>query len=106
MEKTEKLLGYSIPVEQACAYVFGELVKIAIPTIKSFHGDLYHDAEWIHDHITDDTEFPFTFHYQVRNTGTSIGITLEFMTRNPEPIHRLTVTRGGKSYRLTIESTL
>ena len=50
------------------ALMFGELVKLAIPVVKHYQSDLFHDALWI-EKLTGPAEFYFI----VRTWGTHIG---------------------------------
>jgi hypothetical protein len=49
--------------------LFAKLAEKAVPIVKHYLGDLYHDAAWLDAHVTG----PCTFYYSVRLTGTSIG---------------------------------
>lgn len=49
--------------------IFGTLVQLAAPVVKEFHGDLFHDASWIKDHV----DGPGTFYFVVRHSGTHVG---------------------------------
>lgn len=50
--------------------IFGSLVRIAAPVVQEFHGDLFHDAEWLRQHLTGPMEFWFC----ARTSGTHIGL--------------------------------
>lgn len=49
--------------------VFGELLKLAIPTVENYHSDIYWDAMWLNETIQRGTE-GLTFWYGVRDNGT------------------------------------
>lgn len=51
---------------------FAELLKIAIPVVKDYHSDIFHDAVWLHDNVTDDSTL--TFVYVVRENGTHLTL--------------------------------
>ena len=41
--------------------LFGELVKLATPTLRHYHSDLYYDAKWLDEHVQGVTEFIYSF---------------------------------------------
>lgn len=49
--------------------LFGQLVERAVPIVKEYHSDLYHDAQWIEKHVTGE----LTFLFVAREWGTYIG---------------------------------
>lgn len=63
-------------VDVATAQVFGRLLNLGVPLLTHFHSDLYHDALWLQEHLTG-TEC--TFFYGVRQTGTLVGFSLEYV---------------------------
>lgn len=70
--------GWGKDLSKYAQLVFGELAKLAIPVLRYYHGDLYHDALWVSNHIAGME--PLTFYYGVRETGTNIGWFEETMT--------------------------
>lgn len=62
--------NYLTEVSQSRAASFGELVKLAIPHIKHYHSDLFHDAVWLENNMSGES---FAFYWSVSDTGTSIG---------------------------------
>ncbi len=80
-------ISHATDVRPALSLMFGELVKLAAPVLTHFHGDLYHDALWLHQHVTGDT---FTFYWSVRATGTTIGT--EAPTSQCTHAYRFTMT--------------
>jgi hypothetical protein len=67
---TERLTGWGT-FEQlhVLPLLFGQMVKRAIPVVQEYHSDLYHDAFWLEQNVTGETEFDFL----VRTSGTNIG---------------------------------
>lgn len=51
------------------AGLFGHLVKLATQQLKCYHGDLFHDAAWITEHV----QGPEVFFWGVDESGTAIG---------------------------------
>lgn len=76
------------------AKVFGVLVRLAAPIVDHYHGDLYHDAHWLDDHV----EGPMHFYFGVRDTGTAIGTDRDLIVKYNTDAWRidLTVTPRGK----------
>lgn len=67
---TERLTGWGTFEELAVLpLLFGQMVKRAIPVVREYHSDLYHDAHWLAQHVTGETEFDFL----VRTSGTNLG---------------------------------
>jgi hypothetical protein len=61
------------------ALLYGQMVGRALPVVKFFLSDLYHDAHWINDTVNGPTEF----WWMVRLNGTNIGdsaITMEHIS--------------------------
>ena len=63
--------------ESVLPRVFGWLVMTATPVVREFHGDLFHDAEWLRakmdEHFTS-TSMPFRFEVCVRYSGTNLNV--------------------------------
>jgi hypothetical protein len=53
--------------------IFREMFRRAVPVVKFYEGDLFHDALWIKANIAGPSEDRQGFYYGVRDTGTSIG---------------------------------
>jgi hypothetical protein len=75
-------LGYDntmvADVIPAMAKAFGHLVRLAAPVMTSYHGDLYHDALWLHGRAHGRA---FAFYWSVNESGTSIGLTTGALNR-------------------------
>lgn len=73
-DKTEVIdLGYqsyATDVHHVVSQVFGHLVTLAIPHVRSFHSDLYFDAEYLGKAMHGEA---FTFYFAARSMGTHIG---------------------------------
>jgi hypothetical protein len=66
--------------------IFEKMLDLALPVVKSYRSDFYHDAKWLDSLPEESTEFFFT----VRESGTWIATTNDF---NIE---------GGTTFRITI----
>lgn len=55
--------------------VFGYLVRLATHVAHEYHGDLFHDAEWLRKNLTGETSFL----YLVRYSGTNLGDSARLM---------------------------
>ena len=86
------------------AAVFGILVQLAAPTVRHYHSDLFHDANWLTKHVVlpdspawMEGHFLTTFAYGVRDTGTDIGTDIELIKRHNERVFQVIVSRdeGG-----------
>lgn len=84
--------------EQIRAFVFGELFKLAVPYLRSYTSDLYHDATWIKTWV----KGPTTFYWGVRKTGTSIGTDETYVSIGNEKVYRITLIREGRAWYLDI----
>lgn len=74
-------LGYDntrTDVIPAMTKVFGHLVRLAAPVLTHHHGDLYHDALWLHGNAHGRA---FAFYWSVGESGTSIGLAPEALSR-------------------------
>lgn len=76
------------------AKLFGVLVQLAAPVVEHYHGDLYHDVQWLDDHVNG----PMYFYYGVRDTGTGIGTDRDLVVNHNTNAWRvdLTVTPNGR----------
>lgn len=84
--------------------IFGHMVQLATPVVKEFHGDLFHDAEWLRKNI----DGPCSFEFLVRTSGTNVGESARIMVNIGAPgaiLYRLTVAMEERrqSWSLTIE---
>lgn len=70
--------------------LFGEMVKRAIPVVKEYHSDLFHDVHWLEENVTGET----TFDFLVRTSGTNLGESARIMQEIGAP--------GGVMYRVTL----
>lgn len=88
----------------ALAALFGHMVKLTRPVTQNFVSDLYHDAHWLDEFITGETEF----HWMARLNGTNIGesaIVQEHITfEEPRDLYhvRITNTRGQWDAQFTL----
>lgn len=70
-----------------CARIFAEMLSLALPTVKHYQSDLYHDALWLAKGMP--TNEPWWF--GIRESGTSIGTD-----------HRLVSAYNAKTYRMVV----
>ena len=56
----------ALPIRAA---VFGHMVEHAMPVLKQYHSDLFHDTLWLTEHM----DGPTSFDWLVRASGTDIG---------------------------------
>lgn len=75
---THRLVGwgdYDTMRESILPRVFGFLVRAATPVVKEFHGDLFHDAEWLRTFL--DAALANSTYVQwnvcVRHSGTNVN---------------------------------
>lgn len=70
-------VGYDLLLDSA-PETFALMCKLAWPTLERFHGDLYHDADWLRRQLTDPHRHAesFTFYYGIGTDGTvcSLGV--------------------------------
>jgi hypothetical protein len=68
--------------------LFGHLVKLAVPQIKSYHSDLYHDAHWIERNVqvAEENE-TMSFWFSPREMGTSIGEDRSYVETGSEHLY-------------------
>lgn len=103
MDKQTYYLGYGVPLDVARAAVFGHLVRLATPILQAFHGDLYHDAQWIMKGMTDNS-LPLTFLWSVGKGSTYISCPERYCQHlRHEHMYRLMVELDRNAYVLTIE---
>lgn len=81
------------------AVLFGELVKLAVPVIKAYHSDLFHDAIWLTEHVKGPE---FTFYYSIDDCGTLIGTELKLVLARDHR-YRITVRVDEGKSELDIE---
>jgi hypothetical protein len=74
------------------------MVELAQPTIRAYHGDLYHDALWLNENANGDS---YVFYWSFDETGTAIGTHEKDAHR--EHKYRLTITLVNGVSRLKIE---
>lgn len=83
-----RLFGWSDKLESpVLSGIFGEMVRRSAGIIEHYHGDLYHDARWIHDNVTG----PCSFYWTPRECGTYVGIYLPDSVRGGSVLYRVTV---------------
>ncbi len=78
------------------APLFGRLVDLAVPVVESYRSDLFHDAHWLTEQVTD----ACVFYYGVRSTGTSIGTDFDLVSQMNDWVYRLEliVQQGDRWY--------
>lgn len=83
------------------ALLFGELARRAVPVVRTYLSDLYHDTEWIRENVTGPTEFL----YMVRYNGTHIGSIAEAAERQastePRVLYHVALTVERGMWRVT-----
>lgn len=67
-------------------FVFDHLLQLTDGVVKSYRSDLYHDAMWLREYLTE----PMAFYFSVGECGTHIG-TDEALSRYREHVYRCTV---------------
>lgn len=105
------VLGYSPNDSSIKARLFGALMELALPILKCYRSDMYHDACWVEGmSLPTSDDAPFSFLYGVRDSGTSVGNddeeTLEYFPKFHPHVWRLTLSFSGESlqrYELTVE---
>jgi len=80
------------------ARLFGELVKRATPVVKEYESDLFHDANWLTQHVNG----PCTFDWLVRDSGTNISLTDAPSGANAAVIGVQIGAPGGVFYRVEL----
>lgn len=100
-QTTKPFIGNAFPgIETAAAYVHGELAKLAMPVLRAYHSDLYHDALWIHEHVKGDA---IEFFYSFNDTGTCIGTDSALVMTRPN-VHHIHVLHTGRGIEVRIQS--
>lgn len=101
-------LGYGIPPSESTVpgMVFAALLERAAGVVIWHWSDLYRDAAWLatamERELRHTRQEGFTFYWQPRDTGTSIGHTDEYMSRKA-PLYRVRVWMDGQSTMMRIE---
>jgi hypothetical protein len=72
------------------AFIYGELVAMAAPVVKSYWSDLYHDTTWLNDHVSPTA--PATFYFACDDCGTAIGTDRDLVTLYRSTSHAYRVT--------------
>jgi len=80
------------------ALLFGHMVKRAIPVVHEYHSDLFHDANWITEHVNG----PCTFDWLARESGTNISLTDAPSGANAAVIGVQIGAPGGVFYRIEL----
>ena len=75
------------------AAAFGVLVRLACPKLEHYQSDLYHDAHYVDRVVTPDTLTAgrVSFHYGVRDTGTTVGSTVDAVKPHCDETFEITV---------------
>jgi len=76
--------------ESLLARIFGHMVQLATPVVNEYHGDLFHDAEWLRKNV----DGPCSFDFLVRYSGTNLNESARHMSAAGAP--------GGVLYNLTV----
>lgn len=107
--ETVRLYGWTDWPEAAGpvrAKLFGEMVKRAGSVIVEYHGDLYHDAQWINENVNG----PCEFLWMPRHSGTHIGPLAEMWERQssaePRTLYHVAVTVDGRGQWFATFTTL
>lgn len=66
---TVRLVGWTDMNHGVRALLFGHMVKLAMPVVREYLSDLYHDAQWLEENVQGPREFDFL----VRPSGTNIA---------------------------------
>lgn len=94
---THRLVGWGSFEDLASSIkprVFGHMVQLAIPVVKEYHSDLFHDATWLNENLTAD----LTFDYVVRTSGTNLGETTQYSAGSPGAVHYRLTLRADTSF--------
>ncbi len=75
--------------------LFGEMVKRAIPVVREYHSDLFHDAQWVRDNVTGPMSFLFMVRYHGTHVGDSAEIAEQQASTEPRTLYRVTVSVDG-----------
>lgn len=93
IEETVHFLRHDEDVSHSVrALLFGELMKLAAPRVQHYHCDLYHDAHWIGENVSE----PTTFYFGADNCGTAIGTIQEYINR--KNVWRVTLVGENGKY--------
>lgn len=86
------------------ALLFGAMLQRAAPVLKHYRSDLYHDALWVDDHITD----AMTWTWLVRECGTNLGddadLRVEAGVGAEAAYYRLTFAEVRHCWQVTFET--
>lgn len=83
----------------ARALAFGMLAELAVPYVKRYMSDLYHDVHWVSDFLIGSD---VTFFYGVRESGTSIGLDESAIVEFNERAWRARVWVDGGTTRMEL----
>lgn len=72
---------------------FAQMVVRAEGVIKSYHGDLFHDAEWLRRNVSGTKQF----YWSARECGTYIGLAPTWLEEH--------ISEEGKTYEVIIGQT-
>lgn len=97
-ESVRLTMGWSFTDETSgtpiLSHLFAEMVKRAIPVVQAYHGDLFHDAEWLRANVKGECDFWF----MVRSNGTNIGesaVTMEHISSSESRVlYHVSLTHG------------
>lgn len=82
------------------ARIFGEMIKLAGNTVEHYHGDFYHDAMWLNEHMN---EMEFSFYWGFDNCGTAMGTDLDLVKQQRKVVFLFTLYLVNHSFHLKIE---
>ena len=84
--------------------VYGELIKLAMPIIKEYHGDLYYDAQWVEKWLEELATTSEPFYYGVRVSGTHIGTDGNIIADHNTGVYKLTIYNLDSIWYVDIET--
>jgi len=69
------------------ALLFGEMLQRALPMVRCYYSDLYHDALWLAENLNlADHTSTFAFQWATKEAGTHIGTDLGHVLKGSGPI--------------------
>lgn len=71
---------------------FGELLKLAFPTVEHYHSDFYHDAQWLEKHLTGEMTFFFGFD----EYGTAIGCDPYYVQVSRQTVYIIRIAKNKR----------
>lgn len=71
--------------------IFGKLMDLAMPIVKTYRSDFFHDAKWLYDLPNES----IVFYYTIRESGTWISKTRDTV----DPTYRITILKSEDGMR-------